>query len=311
MDTQEYHKNNKNQLLITLLFSIIPLGLFSLFLIFKSDDLVFANEPSTLSSGEIKEFLYLPNSIKEKISYGPKLITVKRGLDTTKILTTLTDVNDILRENSIVLGENDSVYLDTLYVINGSVIKIIKTSNVIFEQIEEIPFKVEALESNELLRGREMIIQEGKNGIKKQVYINTYEDGFLVESNLVDELILKEPITEIKKVGTSWYSLEEIEKHGYNCPYWYSVVDSGPYTDEEKKWLKFIMECESGCNAESNKGTYKGLFQWSPYWWSKQFNENIFDGYAQIKNTIKKYRSGEYTRASQWPACHAKYLREN
>ena len=311
MDTQEYHKNNKNQILRTLFFLVIPLGLFSTFLFLKSKDLVFANEISNLSNDEIKGSLYLPDPIREKISYGPKIVTVKRGSNTTRILTTLTDVKDILQENNIELGDNDSVYLDTLYVINGSVIKIIRTSNVVYELIEEIPFAKETIENRAILRGREQVLKEGKNGIKKKIYINTYEDGVLIRSTLIDEIILQDPITEIKEIGSSWYSLDGIEKHGYNCPYWYSVVDSGPYSKEEKRWLKFIMECESGCNAESNKGTYKGLFQWSPYWWSKQFSENIFDGYAQIKNTIKKYRSGESTRASQWPACHAKYLREN
>ena len=150
---------------------------------------------------------------------------------------------------------------------------------------------------------------EGKNGIKKQVYFNTYEDNVLVKSELIDEIIIKKPIKEIKEVGTSMYSLNNIEKKGYNCPFWYSVVDSGPYTQEEKDWLKFMMYCESGCNAESNKSNYKGLFQWSPYWWNKQFDENIFDGYAQIKHTVEKYRAGEATRSSQWPRCNAKYLK--
>ena len=147
-------------------------------------------------------------------------------------------------------------------------------------------------------------------GVKKEVYQNTYEDGVLVKSILVDEIVLKHPQNEIVEIGTSWYTLKGIEIRGYNCNYWYSVVDSGPYSPEEKEWLKFIMYCESGCNAESNKSSYKGLFQWSPYWWSRQFSENIYDGHAQIKHTIEKYRAGESTRASQWPACNAKYLRE-
>ena len=175
--------------------------------------------------------------------------------------------------------------------------------------LEEIPFEKEIIENPQLLKGEEKVIQEGKNGIKKLVYFNTYEDNALVKSELIDEIIIKKPIKEIKEIGTSMYSLNNIEKKGYNCPFWYSVVDSGPYTQEEKDWLKFMMYCESGCNAESNKSNYKGLFQWSPYWWNKQFDENIFDGYAQIKHTVEKYRAGEATRSSQWPRCNAKYLK--
>ena len=309
MDSQKSCKNNESNKHVLISLLLIILGVFSFFLVIKSDDLVFAGQPLIPIDEKIREVLFLPDPLQEKASYGPKLITIQRGDTVFNTLTTLSNVYDILRENNIELNKNDYVYLNTEYVINGSVIKIVRTSNTIFEMLEEIPFEKEVVENSQLLKGEEKVIQEGKNGIKKQVYFNTYEDNVLVKSELIDEIIIKKPIKEIKEVGTSMYSLNNIEKKGYNCPFWYSVVDSGPYTQEEKDWLKFMMYCESGCNAESNKSNYKGLFQWSPYWWNKQFDENIFDGYAQIKHTVEKYRAGEATRSSQWPRCNAKYLK--
>ncbi len=309
MDSQKSCKNNESNKHVLISLLIVALGVFSFFLIIKSDELVFASQPLIPIDGKIREALFLPDPLQEKASYGPKLITIQRGGTAFNTLTTLSNVYDILRESSIELNKNDYVYLNTEYVINGSVIKIVKTTNTIFEMLEEIPFEKEVIENPQLLKGEEKIIQEGKSGIKKQVYFNTYEDNVLVKSELIDEIIIKKPIKEIKEIGTSMYSLNNIEKKGYNCPFWYSVVDSGPYTQEEKDWLKFMMYCESGCNAESNKSNYKGLFQWSPYWWNKQFDENIFDGYAQIKHTVEKYRAGEATRSSQWPTCNAKYLK--
>jgi hypothetical protein len=299
MDSQKSCKNNESNKHVLISLLIVALGVFSFFLIIKSDELVFASQPLIPIDGKIREALFLPDPLQEKASYGPKLITIQRGDTAFNTLTTLSNVYDILRENSIKLDKNDYVYLNTEYVINGSVIKIVRTSNTIFEMLEEIPFEKEVVENSQLLKGEEKVIQEGKNGIKKQVYFNTYEDNVLVKSELIDEIIIKKPIKEIKEIGTS----------RYNCPFWYSVVDSGPYTQEEKDWLKFMMYCESGCNAESNKSNYKGLFQWSPYWWNKQFDENIFDGYAQIKHTVEKYRAGEATRSNQWPRCNAKYLK--
>jgi len=310
MDTEIYHKNNKNYFLKTSLLFLLPLFLLTFFLLYYSKNLVFAQENIKISDSRIEEYLFLPDRVREKVSYGPKLISIKRGDEVVNILTTLTTVEDILKENSFILEKNDYVFLNTQYVINGSIIKIVRTNSVLFESLEEIPFLSETVENSNLLRGQEKVLQEGVLGVKKDVYENTYEDGILVRSVLIDEIILKHPQKEIVEIGTSWYTLDGIEPHGYNCPYWYSVVDSGPYSQEEKDWLKYIMYCESGCNAESNKSNYKGLFQWSPYWWSKQFSENIFDGYAQLKHTIEKYRAGESTRASQWPACHTKYLRE-
>ena len=299
MDSQKSCKNNESNKHVLISLLIVALGVFSFFLIIKSDELVFASQPLIPIDKEIREALFLPDPLQEKVSYGPKLITIQRGDTVFNTLTTLSNVYDILRENSIKLDKNDYVYLNTEYVINGSVIKIVRTTNTIFEMLEEIPFEKEVIENPQLLKGEEKVIQEGKSGIKKQVYFNTYEDNVLAKSELIDEIIMKKPIKEIKEIGTS----------RYNCPFWYSVVDSGPYTQEEKDWLKFMMYCESGCNAESNKSNYKGLFQWSPYWWNKQFDENIFDGYAQIKHTVEKYRAGEATRSNQWPRCNAKYLK--
>jgi len=310
MDTEIYHKNNKNSFLRTTVFLFIPFLLLTFFLLYYSKNLVLAQESINISDTKIEEYLYLPDRVREKISYGPKLVSIKRGDEVVDILTTLTKVEDILNENSFILQKNDYVFLNTQYVINGSIIKIVRTNSVLFESIQEIPFSSETRESSNLLKGQEKIIQEGVLGVKKEVYQNTYEDGVLVKSVLTDEIVLKHPQKEIAEIGTAWYTLEGIEIHNYDCPHWYSVVDSGPYSLEEKDWLKYIMYCESGCNAESNKSNYKGLFQWSPYWWSKQFDENIFDGYAQIKHTVEKYRAGASTRASQWPACNAQYLRE-
>jgi len=309
MDSQKSCKNNESNKHVLIFLLMVVLGVFLFFLIIKSDELVFASQPLIPIDGDIREALFLPDPLQEKVSYGPKLITIQRGDTAFNTLTTLSNVYDILRENSIKLDKNDYVYLNTEYVINGSVIKIVRTTNTIFEMLEEIPFEKEVIENPQLLKGEEKVIQEGKSGVKKQVYFNTYEDNVLVKSELIDEIIMKKPVKEIKEIGTSMYSLNNIEKKGYNCPFWYSVVDSGPYTQEEKDWLKFMMYCESGCNAESNKSNYKGLFQWSPYWWNKQFDENIFDGYAQIKHTVEKYRAGEATRSSQWPGCNAKYLK--
>lgn len=78
-----------------------------------------------------------------------------------------------------------------------------------------------------------------------------------------------------------------------NCPYWFAKVDEITQDETERAWLKRVMECESECRSGVvNGGGYTGLFQWSPYFWKKQFEEDIFDGEAQIKNSLYKYRVG-------------------
>jgi hypothetical protein len=71
------------------------------------------------------------------------------------------------------------------------------------------------------------------------------------------------------------------------------------------------MYCESGCNAESDKhDVYKGLFQWNPKSWNAYYpKDNIYDGYAQIENTIDKIRRG-VSLSAYWPACYKQYVQK-
>ena len=81
---------------------------------------------------------------------------------------------------------------------------------------------------------------------------------------------------------------------GVSCDTWDNAIDKATSNDTERSWLKRVMRCESRCRAGVvNSLGYTGLFQWSPYYWQKQFpNDDIFDGYAQIRNSLWKYRMG-------------------
>jgi len=311
MEKESCNKQQKSEISVPPLLVLILLGLFLVLIANKSHTLVYADTNKNKPLTELTSLIYDLDPSKERVSQGPKVITVKRGNDVFKIFTTLTNIPDILKQNDIFLENNDSIILNTRYPVDGTILSIIKTEIFLVENIIDIPYETQIIRTSDLFEGERKTLQKGVLGLKTEKFLHYYEDGILVKSELIEENVHSEPVSEVVKVGTSWYSLEGITIRGYNCPYWYSVVNSGPYSTEEKKWLKFIMYCESGCNAESNKSTYKGLFQWSPYWWRKQFSENIFDGHAQLKHTIAKYRAGESTRANQWPSCHSKYRDRN
>lgn len=175
----------------------------------------------------------------------------------------------------------------------------------------DIPFETITKDTSLCARlAKPVVEQKGVLGVKTQI-IETYylEDKFISE-RVVSESIDKEPVDEIISYTGANHEPHSVTQLGYNCDHWNSVVDSLNATDEEKQWLKFTMKLESGCNAESNKSTYKGLFQWSPCLWYRLFpNDNIFDGYAQIRNTLNKVRAGAHPK-NMWPAVYRKYLQQ-
>ena len=309
MNTQ---KKNKRINFFFALFSAVLLIIIGL--IFATDDAVLAQNESDVETGyDIKEAVFGTNLDVERSSRKPKLVRIKKGDYVYNVFTVETDIYKILGQYKINIEDNVKISISTEHIVDGTLIRVIQTETVIEDITEDIPFATETVKSYELFEGQKNVVQEGVLGAKTKRVLSYYEDGVLKESTILMEKVVKEPVKKITEIGASIFSLDGIEKRGYNCPYWDSVVDSGPYSDEEKTWLKFIMKCESGCNAElnsNNNKTYKGLFQYSPTTWKKRYTENIFDGYAQIRNTVEKYRSGESTRKSQWPACHKKFLRE-
>lgn len=272
----------------------------------NSDEKVLAVTVSNivLPSKKIEHYGISDREIKE--GYELKVVGIKRGQHIQRILTNKTDIFEVLRENHINLDKKEKVVCNTDIVRFGTVISVVRTETYTEYISTEIPFITKTVETSKYGIGEKYVAQKGCKGLLVQKVETYFEDGKVISTKVLEERVKKDAIMEIVEVGTAFYSLTGIEQRGYNCPYWYSVVDSGPYTDEEKAWLKFVMKCESGCNAESNKTKYKGLFQWDPYFWRKQYSENIFDGHAQLKHTIEKYRAGA---ATMWPACNRKFNR--
>lgn len=150
--------------------------------------------------------------------------------------------------------------------------------------------------------------QEGVLGIMTTTIKKSYEGRNLIAEEVLGEEVNQEPRPEIIIIQGPFDSPNVTNQpNTYDCNFWEVYINTSVHaTAQEKAWLKFIMYCESGCNAASNKGFYKGMFQWDPCFWYKQFpNDNIFDGKAQIQHTLEKYRAGA---ATMWPACNRSYL---
>lgn len=238
------------------------------------------------------------------------LVTVVINGRPTQVLTNRVDVLNLLRDLGVVVDNSKRIVSISQEVQAGSVIRVITVGTVVEELNIDIPFKTERVNTKDVPYGDTLVTQQGVLGVRTQQIERVYEDGKLVSERVLSEEITREAKIEIIKVGVLSLGIADLENtYGYNCTHWRKVVNAGNYTEREKEWLSFVMYCESGCNAESDKNpTYKGLYQWHPKYWSIFYpKDNIYDGYAQIENTIIKIRKGVNLYA-YWPDCHRKYV---
>jgi hypothetical protein len=274
---------------------------------------------SILSPGFVSE--YSDFNIREVV-YGIPVDTAKGYLDykvvqieqegiVRKELTFSNTPLDALKDLGYVITNTTRVIstapIDHLY--NGAFIKVKTLETVIAEVKSDIQF-------NRLVQGdytlcerltTETVEQEGVLGIMTSTVKRIYEDGNLIAEEVLSTSVDKEARPEIVVLeGPNDKPNVENQPNSYDCTYWTAYLKTLDLTDEEYQWLKFVMYCESGCNAASDKGYYKGLFQWDPCFWYKQYpDENIYDGRAQIQHTLEKIRAGAQT---MWPSCNNSYL---
>lgn len=258
----------------------------------------------------VAEIVFKFDTQEVKNVYDLNLVMVVINGTPKSVLTNRTDIYRLLEDLGVIINNNKKVVSTTEDVKDGTVIRVITVGTVVEELNIDIPFRVEEVNTKEIPYGERKTVQNGVLGLQTKQIKKTYEDGKLVLEEILSDEITRKPVTQIVQVGVLRYSPDDLAvRYGYNCNHWYSVVDQGNYSEQEKQWLKFVMKCESGCNGESNKHpVYKGLFQWHPKYWDAYYSkDNIFDGYAQIRNTVHKIRQG-VKLGSYWPACHKRYV---
>ena len=200
----------------------------------------------TLSKGIIKRIVFIAfilliilgigvlagtrtvNSVKIKFSDGTEL----------SVLTTKSNVNDILKENNIYILDDEVVvpgydenvdYTKTITIsrfdekreeitevadMTVEVGEIIDSEDItivekIVKETEEIPFETitkEVSNSNETGEKVNKVVQEGKNGIKEITYKVRYENDIEVARTKISEVVIEEPVDKIVNVSVKTIS---------------------------------------------------------------------------------------------------------
>lgn len=122
----------------------------------------------------------------------------------SKVLYTLgKEVSDAMNQLGIELGEYDKVSIPLeAPIIAGMDIQVTRVEKQIEQEAETIAFDVLKRDDASLLKGNEQVVQEGQEGIKLKTVEHIYENGQLIASSVVDEMIQQESVNQIIAVGT-------------------------------------------------------------------------------------------------------------
>jgi len=288
---------------------------FAIALLFAMSLIPVANwtsEEARYKSNALIHMVYGVNSDVEKRRYTPKVVTVNYEGKIKKHISTASSPVFALLELGYPISTMKKVIstspMNTLY--NHSYIYVFSYRDTIDEVKLEIPYQ-RIVKGGTLCErlSQKVLQQEGVLGIMTQKVRRIYERGELVMEEILEKDITREPRAEIYIIKGPDDSPKEVPQIGYSCEYWFAYVDTLNASVEEKRWLKWTMKYESGCNAENNRHPYyKGLFQWDPCLWYQQYpSDSIFDGRVQIKRTLEKLRGGA-NPARMWPAVYKLYV---
>lgn len=112
-------------------------------------------------------------------------------------------VEDVLKSLSIFFDEEDKITpaLDTKVAKGMEItfVEVEKKANVIQEEID---FEVETTQNRQLEKGKTLTVQEGIKGLRENKVVEVYENGTLIETQVTETKLVREPVKQIVQEGT-------------------------------------------------------------------------------------------------------------
>lgn len=117
--------------------------------------------------------------------------------------TTARTVAQTLEELSLELGELDKLSpAPEAEIVPYTPIQIVRVERQLEDLTEPIPFETVKQNDPNLLKGKEQVVSEGKEGVLAKTIEKVYEDGQLVAENVVDLKVAEESVNRVVALGT-------------------------------------------------------------------------------------------------------------
>lgn len=227
-------------------------------------------------------------------------ITLRDGKTTYRVRTWEQTVGSLIKEKGIELGDEDRVSPNLMTPLQKNMpITITRVARTNVTETEVIPAKTVVQKDYYQFVGTSSVVNAGRSGERKNVYLVIREDGELISKTLISTGVVSAAQDRVVREGA-------LNRVNSRClPYKDWVVDASLKNGIDPNALFFRIFRESSCNpsAEARAG-YQGLLQYDPGLWPTLSaragfkDASIWDARSQIYVTAWAWANGHRSR---WP----------
>ncbi|NXY99186.1 DUF348 domain-containing protein, partial [Streptomyces sp. BR123] len=219
-------------------------------------------------------------------------VTFMADGDETTIRTNAATVQEALAQAGIVLSGQDttSVPPDS-FPRDGQTVTVLRVTGTREVREERIPFETERVEDDTLFAGTELVEQPGRAGTRRVTYVLRTVNGVRQTPRQVAEETVREPVTQLVKVGTKPLPASVAGAEGLDWP--------------------ALARCESGGRADATdpSGTYGGLYQFDVRTWQALGGSGRPQDASGAEQTYRAKKLYVQRGAAPWPHCGRRLYR--
>ena len=131
-------------------------------------------------------------------------VTLTADNKTKSLMITDMRVGELLEQEGITLGEFDEINIPEGLFLSPNDHVLVKRIDVVTTiETEAIPYNTEYKQSSLIRNGRTRVLTDGSEGEKVLTYSERIVDGILQERSLIQEVVVRQPATQLNLKGSS------------------------------------------------------------------------------------------------------------
>ncbi|MEU6127514.1 ubiquitin-like domain-containing protein, partial [Streptomyces sp. NPDC047123] len=205
------------------------------------------------------------------------------------IRTNAATVGEAVAESGVTLrGQDTTSVAPGSFPRDGQTVTVMRVTGTKEVREEPIPFDVEKTEDATVLRGTEVVVQAGRQGVRRVTYTVRTVNGVRQKARRVRSEVVREPQKRVVRIGTKQMPASVAGADGLD---WGSLA-----------------HCESGGRpaAVDPSGTYGGLYQFDTRTWQALGGAGRPQDAAAAEQTFRAKKLYVQRGASPWPHCGAR-----